>query len=209
MVLRAVTVAADPRHVAAILRRVLLAALGLLGHQLRGVETGLDPFGEFDLFLGVEQRDLADLLEVGAHRIGRSGEFGVLAGLPQRLGFLFVPDEVAGGLVLLARFGDLVVLGRRRRRFLARFGCGFGVVVVRARAVGSFLCTRFLVDLEVFEFEIRLLYLEVIAGLGFEVVVALDLVGEVLVNDAGFGRGGLLGAATRGRRVVGGLGAPR
>ena len=39
--------------------------------------------------------DLADLLEVGADRVGRGGELGVLAGLPQRLGLLLVPDEVA------------------------------------------------------------------------------------------------------------------
>ncbi len=47
--------------------------------------------------------DLADLLEVGADRVGGRGELGVLAGLPQRLGLLLVvPLEVAalGGLLL-------------------------------------------------------------------------------------------------------------
>ena len=113
MVLRAVAVAADPRHVAALGGGQLLALLGQLGHQLGGIQAGLDALGQLDLFLGVEQRDLADLLEVGAYRVGRRGELGVLAGLAQRLGFLFVPDEVAGRLVLLAGFGDLVILGGR------------------------------------------------------------------------------------------------
>ena len=131
MVLRAVAVAADPHHVAALGGGQLLALLGQLGHQLGGVQAGLDALGQLDLFLGVEQRDLADLLEVGAHRVGRCGQLGVLAGLSQRLGFLFVPDEVAGGLVLLAGLGDLVVLGRRY--ILGGFGgrrLGFGDFLV-------------------------------------------------------------------------------
>ena len=73
----------------------LLAGLLDLAQPLGGVEAGLDPLGEVDLLLGVEQRDLADLLEVGADRVGRRGELGVLAGLPQRLGLLLVvPLEV-------------------------------------------------------------------------------------------------------------------
>ena len=72
-------------------------SLGLLGlaQPLGGVEAGLDPLGEVDLLLGVEQRDLADLLEVGADRVGRRGHLGVLARLPQRLGLLLVvPGEL-------------------------------------------------------------------------------------------------------------------
>ena len=95
MVLGAVAVAADPRHVAALRGGQLLALLGQLGHQLGGVQAGLDPLGQLHFLLGIEQRHLADLLEVGAHRVGRGGELGVLAGLAQCLGFLFVPDEVA------------------------------------------------------------------------------------------------------------------
>ena len=67
MVFRAIAVAADPRHIAALLHRQLLAALGHLGHLLGGVEAGFDPLGQFHLFLGIEQSDLADLLEVGAY----------------------------------------------------------------------------------------------------------------------------------------------
>ena len=67
MVFRAIAVAADPRHVAALLHRQLLAALGHLGHLLGGVEACFDPLGQFHLFLGIEQSDLADLLEVGAY----------------------------------------------------------------------------------------------------------------------------------------------
>src|SRR3712207_7305929 len=54
---------------------------------------------EVDLLLGVEQRDLADLLEEGADGVGGRGELGDLAGLPQRLGLLLlVPLEVGTGL---------------------------------------------------------------------------------------------------------------
>ena len=61
---------------------------------LGGVEAGLDPLGELDLLLGVEQRDLADLLEVGPDRVGGGGQLGVPAGLLEGLGLLVVPLEV-------------------------------------------------------------------------------------------------------------------
>ena len=70
VVLGPVAVAADPRHVAA-LRGSFSPTLGDLA-QLRGVEAGLDPLRQFDFLLGVEQRDLADLLEVRAHGVGRA-----------------------------------------------------------------------------------------------------------------------------------------
>jgi hypothetical protein len=82
MVFRAIAVTADPRHVAALRSGQLLALLGDLAHQLGGIEARFDPLRQLDLFLRVEQRDLADLLEVGAHGVGRRGELGVLAGLP-------------------------------------------------------------------------------------------------------------------------------
>src|SRR3712207_3472753 len=73
---------------------------------------------EVDLLLGVEQRDLADLLEVGADGVGGRGELGVLAGLPQRLGLLLlVPLEVGTGLrglVLDGRDLDAVLAGQDR-----------------------------------------------------------------------------------------------
>src|SRR3954447_6942245 len=113
VVLGPLAVADDPVEVAAHLRGELLALLLDLAQPLGGVEPGLDPLGEVDLLLRVEQRDLADLLEVGADRVGRGGELGVLAGLPQRLGLLLVvPLEVGGGLFLLAGGrGDLAVGG--------------------------------------------------------------------------------------------------
>ena len=187
VVFRAVAVAADPRHVAALRGGQLLALLRDLGHQLRGVQPRLDALGELDLFLGIEQRDLADLLEIGTHRVGRSGELGVLAGLPQRLGLLFVPDEVSGCLVLLARFGDLVVVGWCGHHYGGSLRSGLG-------ARGGLVVA----DLEVLQREIGLVYLEVVAGLGFELVVALDLVCDVCVDRARFGRGGLLRAAAGG-----------
>jgi hypothetical protein len=96
VVLGALAVADDPVEVAAHLRGELLALLLDLAQPLGAVEAGLDALGEVDLLLGVEQRDLADLLEVGADGVGRGGELGVLAGLAQRLGLLLVvPLEVA------------------------------------------------------------------------------------------------------------------
>ena len=78
-------------QVAAHLVGQLLA--GLLGgaQPLGGVEPGLDPLGQLDLLLGVEQRDLADLLEVGADGVGGRGQLGVPAGLLERLGLLCRP----------------------------------------------------------------------------------------------------------------------
>ncbi len=41
-----------------------------VGQQVIGVEPGLDPLGELDLLLGVEQRNLADLVEVDPDQVG-------------------------------------------------------------------------------------------------------------------------------------------
>src|SRR3954469_12693006 len=112
VVLGALAVADDPVEVAPHLRRDLLALLLDLAQPLRAVETGLDPLGEVDLLLGVEQRDLADLLEVGADGVGGGGELGVLAGLPKSLGLLLVvPLEVAalGGLLVGDGLGGATV----------------------------------------------------------------------------------------------------
>ena len=83
------------------------------------VEAALDPLGQVDLLLGVEQRDLADLLEVGPDGVGRGGQLGVAPGLLERLGLLVVPLEVgAVGLgVGLGRLdqGDRLVDGARPR----------------------------------------------------------------------------------------------
>ena len=78
---------------------------------LGGVEPALDPLGQVDLLLGVEQRDLADLLEVRPDRVGRRGELGVAAGLLERLGLLVVPLEV-GAVGLRVGLGRLDQRGR-------------------------------------------------------------------------------------------------
>ena len=109
MVFRAFAVAADPLHIAALLHRQFLPAFSQLGHLLGCVQTGLDALGQLHLLLGVEECDLADLLEVCAHRVRRGRQFGVLAGLAQSLGLLLVPDEVPGGFVLLGGLGYLFV----------------------------------------------------------------------------------------------------
>src|SRR5690606_20699430 len=58
----------DPLQLAAQLALDLLVGVGQL---LLGEQTGLDPLRELDLLLGVQQRDLADLLEVVLDRVGR------------------------------------------------------------------------------------------------------------------------------------------
>ena len=103
VVLGAVAVAADPAHVASLSRRQLLALVSEVLHDLHGVEAGLDALGQFDFLFGVEECDLADLLEVGANRVGGRRQFGILACLAESLGLFLVPDEVAGSLVLLGR----------------------------------------------------------------------------------------------------------
>ncbi|CAM5643197.1 hypothetical protein SFUMM280S_03723 [Streptomyces fumanus] len=51
-----------------------------VGQLVLGEQTGLDALGEFDLLLGVEQRDLADLLEVVLDRVGGGTGRGDLLG---------------------------------------------------------------------------------------------------------------------------------
>ena len=71
-----------------------------LGEFLLGEQTRLDPLGELDLLFGVEQRHLADLLQVVLDRV-RGGTCGDhLCG--RRVVVIVVQDE---GLVLVDRFG--------------------------------------------------------------------------------------------------------
>src|SRR5437588_9657922 len=94
MVLRALSVADDPPQIPAQLYGELVGDISGPAQPLSGIKPCLDALGEFHLLFGVEQGDLADLLEIRPHRINRDGELGVLAGLAQRLGLLLVPDEV-------------------------------------------------------------------------------------------------------------------
>src|SRR6185312_1727899 len=154
-----------------------------------------------------EQRDLADLLQVRANRVSGGGEFGVLAGLAQRLGFVLVPDEIAGGFVLFGGLGDFVVLvgggglggGRGRCRVVA------GVGVAR-RGLGDFALGRD-VFLEVVEGEIAV-DVEVFAGLSLEIGFVIEIFdGSVGIEGVGI-RGpafGRFGPAPRRRLGVGSL----
>jgi hypothetical protein len=92
VVLRPAAVLGDPVELLLHLRRELLAAVDLL----LGEQAGLDPLGELDLLLGVEQGDLADLLEVVLDRVGGG----------------------AGGGDLLRRGVLLVLVGQGERRVL-------------------------------------------------------------------------------------------
>ena len=60
-------------------RRSLSATFLRGGRELLGSEeAGLDALGEVDLLLGGEQRDLPDLLQVHAYRVGGRGLEGEL-----------------------------------------------------------------------------------------------------------------------------------
>ena len=92
------------------LRFLVASCEGLLHllHAVGGVEAGLDPLGQGDFLLGVEQGDLTDLLEVGADRVGGGRQLCVLTGLPQGGGLVLIPD--GGTLVLLFLFLVLLFL---------------------------------------------------------------------------------------------------
>jgi hypothetical protein len=95
VVLGAQPVGGEPVVVlAGLLGELELADIGqpqLLG----GEQAGLDALGELDLLLGVEQRDSADLLEVGPDQVGgRPG--GVLLG-DDDLVLVLLVDQLASG----------------------------------------------------------------------------------------------------------------
>ena len=70
MVLGPLAIANDPPQITLDLHRQLLVRLFGLTKAFGAVEARLDSLREVDLLFGVEEGDLADLLEVGAHRIG-------------------------------------------------------------------------------------------------------------------------------------------
>ena len=76
VVLGPAAVLGDPLQVDALVRGHPLG----LGELLLGEQAGLDPLGELDLLLGVEQRYLADLLEVVLDRVGGRAGDGHLGG---------------------------------------------------------------------------------------------------------------------------------
>ena len=99
MVLGPAAVLGDPLHVEPLVGR---QAPGAGGELLLGEQAGLDPLGELDLLLGVEQRNLADLLQVVLDRVGRSA-----AGC-----------HLGGGQVLVVIAGnERLVLALLARRF--------------------------------------------------------------------------------------------
>ena len=100
VVLGPAAVLGDPLQVDALVR---VHPLGL-GELLLGEQAGLDPLGELDLLLGVEQRDLADLLQVVLDRVGGRARDGYLRG--RQVIVVVTEDEdlvvaaLAGGLAL-------------------------------------------------------------------------------------------------------------
>ena len=105
------------RHQAALLgtRELNLAVLGGL-ELLGGPRSGLDLHGQMDLLVGGEQVDLANLLEVHAHRVTREHDGGgVLAARPGAaralgLGYLGLGHRAQGLLDLLGLVGGLGLL---------------------------------------------------------------------------------------------------
>ncbi len=114
-----------------LLQLVLLVALEfldecLVGQLLLGEESRLDPLGEHDLLLGVQQGNLADLLEVVLHRVGRGTRDGDR--LHRFIGVVIVRqhEPFSARRLLLGRLG-LAVLGLERCQVLlqVRFHLGF------------------------------------------------------------------------------------
>jgi hypothetical protein len=106
----------------------------LVGDLLLGEQTGLDPLGELDLLLGVQQRDLADLLEIVLDRIrGGAGDQHLLLGL---VGVVGVGDDEA--LVLGELLLDLLLrLGLELRLVDVVEFAALGGLRVDQRAVGT------------------------------------------------------------------------
>ena len=110
VVLGVLAVLGDPPQLALELHVHLAAGVELL----LGEEAGLDPLGELDLLLGVEEGDLADLLEVVLDRVGGGAGGDDLLG--RGVVLVVLADDEAGGLLdLLALLGGRglgVVVGR-------------------------------------------------------------------------------------------------
>jgi hypothetical protein len=77
---------------------------------LSGQPTCFDPLSQLDLFLGAERHHVVTLRKELAHPVGRCGELGLHEGLPQNLGFPFVPNEVARSPVFLARLAEFAII---------------------------------------------------------------------------------------------------
>src|SRR5690606_15160522 len=186
VVLRTTTVLRDPLQLAAQLALDLLVGVGQL---LLGEQTGLDPLRELDLLLGVQQRDLADLLEVVLDRVGRRTGGDDL--LRRRVVVVGVGVHAAGGVLLLGGGGLRV---------------GLGVLVVGLGVVGDDGVLGDVVDLEVDVVLHGLLV--VVAGLG-----GLAGLGRAGLRAGGRGlpgarrRAGALGGGLRGGGLRGGRGA--
>src|SRR5262249_49687256 len=122
-----------------------------------------------------------------ANRVCGCGEFGVLAGLTQSLGLVFVPDEITGGLVLFGGLGDLLVLIGG-----SRAGCygrgGLGVLGVAWFDVGVFDIGRDIL-LEVVEVEGGGFDVDVFARFTIEVRFGIEFIGGVGVEGVHVGLG--------------------
>ena len=93
VILGPASVGRDPLQIQAHALVELLAGV----QEFLGEQAGLDALGELDLLLGVEEGDLADLLEVVLDRVGRGTCDG--DGLHRLVGVVDVGDDE--GLVLL------------------------------------------------------------------------------------------------------------
>ena len=104
---------------------------GAFGQLLLGEQARLDPLGQLDLLLGVEQRDLADLLEVVLDRVRGGARHRDLRG-----GQVIVVIAEDQDLLVLAAAGQGDVHHQRAGCF-GGLGLGLGVPgrLVRLRAV--------------------------------------------------------------------------
>jgi len=107
------------------------AARLVLGHPEGGLVAGHDPLGQLHLEGGIEQLDLADLLQIHVHRVGRRAPETVGVRVPVLAG------RTTGGTVLLDRHGGLDRYGGSgglRGRITHRDRGGVAVLTVQIAA---------------------------------------------------------------------------
>jgi hypothetical protein len=127
----------DPLQLSA--ERALLLGVGHLGELVLGEQAGLDAHGELDLFGGVQQRHLTDLLEVVLDRVSRRTGDGT--GVDRD--FVFIVDHRQHQRAAGQRLGGSEALGLGVVVFgVVLVGGGSAVVVAGVGIAGLLLTGR-------------------------------------------------------------------
>ena len=105
-----------PLHRGRQLCLLIAIAVGLLHllHAVVRIQARLDAFRQRHLLLRIEQRNLADLLEVGTHRIRRRGKLRILPSLPQRSRLVLIPHRGTIFIFLVHGWHGVVIVAEVR-----------------------------------------------------------------------------------------------